>query len=145
MLHLILISKGTHSLTVGNDSNDNGVAIVYCSERIQMQNFENNFIYLICIIFGCAGSLLLFRTLSPVAASGGRSLAEMHWLLIVWLLLLLSMGSRACRLQELQLPGFRCWLSSGGAWAQPLHTMWDFPGIRDRNCVSCLDRWTLHH
>ena len=100
MLHLILISKGTHSLTVGNDSNDNGVAIVYCSERIQMQNFENSFIYLICIIFGCAGSLL-FRTLSPVAASGGRSLAEMHWLLIVWLLLLLSMGSRACRLQEL--------------------------------------------
>jgi len=64
-----------------------------------MQIFENNFIYLIFIIFGCGGSLLLHRTFSPVAASGGCSLVEVHWLLIVVAPLVAKMGSRVCRLQ----------------------------------------------
>ena len=132
MLPLILNSKRMHSLTIGNGSNDTGVVIVCCSELNQMQIFENNLIYLICILFGCAGSSLfspgLFLQLLQVGATLQlRCTGFSQW----WLLLLLSMGSRACRLQQLQLPGSRCWLSSCGAWVQPLHVRWDFPGIRD--------------
>ena len=51
------------------------------------------FLYQNLIIFGCSGSSLLLG-LSLVAESGDCSLVVVHGFLLLWLLLLLSMGCR---------------------------------------------------
>ena len=70
------------------------------------------YIYIILLIylfiFGCAGSSLL-RELFSSCSEQGLLLAAVHRASHSrqWLLLLLSMGSRALGLQQLQLPGSR--------------------------------------
>ena len=56
---------------------------------------KNNCFYLFCI-FDCAGSLLLGGVFSSCGQAGGYSVVAVQGLLIVVLLLLRSMGSRAC-------------------------------------------------
>ena len=59
---------------------------------------KNNCFYLFCI-FDCAGSLLLGGVFSSCGQAGGYSVVAVQGLLSVVLLLLRSMGSRACGLQ----------------------------------------------
>ena len=61
--------------------------------------------------------------LSLVVASKGCSLVAICRLLVWWLLLLRSTGSRVDRLQELQHVDSSC-----DARAQLLHGVWGFPG-----------------
>ena len=67
-------------------------------------SFLNNFIYL--FIFGCA-DLHYCMGFSLVVASGGYSLVVVYGLPVAVLLLLQSVGSRACESQYLWLPGSR--------------------------------------
>ena len=76
-------------------------------------------------LHGYAGSSL-------VLAPGGCSLASGHRLL----------PGAASRLRGWALEhGFNIC----GAWSQLLQGMWDFPGVTDQICVSCIGRRILYH
>ena len=82
---------------------------------------------------------------SLVAGSGGYAPVAMHWLLMWWLLLLQSVGSRVPRLQYLQLPGSRAqaqWLWHVDLVSlRPVGSSW----ARDQTHVSCTGKWILYH
>ena len=71
---------------------------------------------------------------SRAAASGSCSPAD-HGLLLVWVLLLHSTGSKV-QASEIAARGLSSWgsqaiaqtLNSCGAWASLLHSMWGLPG-----------------
>ena len=95
-------------------------------------------------IFGCAGSLSL-PSLALVAASRGYSSLRGTGFSLGWLLLLWSVGSRVCWLQEFWLLGSRAqaqspWLT-GLAAPQHVGSSW----IRDGTYVSCFHRQILYH
>ena len=80
-------------------------------------------IYLFLAVLGLHSS----HGLSLIAESRAYSLALVPGFSLWWLLLLQSMGSRACGLQQLWLLGCgrqdrQLWL-----WAQLLHSRWDLP------------------
>ena len=95
------------------------------------------------LIFGCAGSLWL-RGLSS-SCSTCR--------LLVWWLLLLSRGSQACWLQQLQRVGsgvavwaLECSLTSCGAGAQLLRGTWGLPRSEIKpGSPALIVRWILDH
>ena len=58
---------------------------------------------------------------------------------------MVEQGSRACRLQELQLPGSRA--QAQELWCMGLVAPWPVGSswTRDHICVSFIDRWILYH
>ena len=86
-----------------------------------------NFLFLLCWIF------VAVRGLSLVVVSGGYSSLQCAGLSLQWLLLLWSTGAWALvvvahRLSSCGLWALECRLSSCGARAQLLRSMWDLPG-----------------
>ena len=81
------------------------------------------FIYL--FIFVCVGSSLLHGGLSLAGVSGGYSSLQCTGLSLQWPLLLQSTGSRRTGFSSCGSWAPERRLSSCGARAQPLHSMWD--------------------
>ena len=67
------------------------------------------------------------RGLSLVAVSRGYSSLPCMDFLLRWLLLLQRMGSRSAGFSSCGSRTLVCRLSSSGAWASLLHSMWDLP------------------
>ena len=123
------------------------IALNHINDCYHFSNYFNTFVVIIYLFFTvlglhcCTGSY-------PAAASGGSSLAAGHGLLPAvrsGLLLLQSTGSRACRLQQLRLPGSRAQaqqLSHAGLVA-PWHM--GSSQSRDQTHVSCICRQILYH
>ena len=107
--------------------------------------FFLNFIY---FFSGCAGSLLLCRLFSSCGKQGATLQLRGVNFSLQWLLLLGSMGSMACKLQQLWHMGSVFAASrlqstgsiSCGAWAQShVRSSW----TRDQIWVPCTGRWIL--
>ena len=86
-------------------------------------------IYLFYVfIFGCIGSSLLRVGFSLVAENGSYSSLQCAGFSLRWLLLLRSMGSRQAGFSSCGSRALEPRLSSCGARAQLLRSMWDLPG-----------------
>ena len=85
------------------------------------------FILFILLFFGCVGSSLLHAGFSLVAASGGYSSLQCTGFSLQWLLLLQNTGSRSTGFSSCGSQALERRLSSCGAWAQLLRSMWDLP------------------
>ena len=86
------------------------------------------FLINIFIYFWLLWVFIAARGLSLVVASGGYSLLRCTGFSLRWLLLLRSMGSRHTGFSSCGLWALERRLSSCGARAQLLHSLWDLPG-----------------
>ena len=84
------------------------------------------FIYLF-IYFGLRWVVVAARGLSLVAVSGGYSLLRCAGFSLQWLLSLRSTGPRHMGFSSCGSRALERRLSSCGAWAQLLRSMWDLP------------------
>ena len=89
---------------------------------------EGYFILFIYFYFWLHWVFIAVHGLSLVVASGGYSLLWCVGFPSWWLLLLQSTGSRSVGFRSCGSRALERRLSSCGAWAQLLHSMWDLPG-----------------
>ena len=89
------------------------------------------------IIFGCAGSSLLYE-LSLVVESGGCTLVEVCGLLVVMASLVWSASSRACGASVVVVRGLQ---DTGSVALRNVESSQS----RNWTCVLCIGRWILYH
>ena len=102
---------------------------------------ENSFYFWLCWVSLAIWAFLQFQRM------GATLVAECR-LLLQWLLLLLSRGSKDSGLQQLQFPGSRT--QAHQLWQKglvALQRVWPVGSsqIKDRTCVSCIGRYILYH
>ena len=103
---------------------------------------KSNYIF---ILFLAVLGLCCCTGFSLVAKRGASLWSRCSGFSLQWLLLLCSMGSRACSLQQLQLPGSRA--QAQQLWCTDLVA----PGhvwsslTKERTRATCIGRWILYH
>ena len=113
---------------------------ILCNTNYIIFFFFKFYLFILC----CAGSSLLLGLFSSCRAEATLQLQftgfSLQWLFFLWIT-----GSRACKLQQLWLPGYRALAQY--LWCMGLVPLWHMGScwIRDRTCVPCIGRQILYY